>query len=297
MSKEEIIRTRSIGLGSSDAAMVAKIGRNGSLNPSDIRRIAIMLGLEEQRQFTSAATDRGNKEEALMFEEIKKNYPNAVSNPYNESEILSEKYGFKIFNHIDAEIENKKELIWIEAKATMHDFEATESQYADQIDWHWVILKEKAERIGKKPRMILYHINTVTNEQEMREISSGYIDFETGLQIIKDALPNFTYEPLEELEAEHLPENVQNKMIEIRDYLVRIKELENEVNEFKQRMLNLMESEGVKSIKSDYFNLTLVEATTGKIFDSARFKKENPEFYNEYQKEINRKSYLKITTK
>ena len=58
--KNEILETRIGGLGSSDAKMCAKIGRNGVIGVSDRKRIAIMLGLDEQRQFTSAATEHGN---------------------------------------------------------------------------------------------------------------------------------------------------------------------------------------------------------------------------------------------
>jgi hypothetical protein len=58
--KNEIINTRVGGLGSSDAKMVAGIGERGFLNHADSKRIAIMLGMAEQRQFSTKAIETGN---------------------------------------------------------------------------------------------------------------------------------------------------------------------------------------------------------------------------------------------
>ena len=60
--KDNIIATRVGSLGSSDAKMVAKIGRVGKLAYADKERLAVLTGQKEQHDFSNAATrNRGGK--------------------------------------------------------------------------------------------------------------------------------------------------------------------------------------------------------------------------------------------
>jgi hypothetical protein len=57
-----------------------------------------MLGEEENRKFTSLPTEYGNYIEDKVFEFIGMKYPTVVSNPFYKSKLLSEQFGFDIFN-------------------------------------------------------------------------------------------------------------------------------------------------------------------------------------------------------
>ena len=301
MTKEDILKTRKNGLGSSDAKMVAKIAKNGCLNDSDRQRIAIMLGLEERKQFSTEATRMGDAIEEKIFEIIKEKYPNAISNPYYKSEALSKKYGFDIFNHIDYEVELEDKLIWIENKATKKSAKNTFAEYTSQFVWHQILLDEKAELIGKTPILMFSHylVEDYTDDfiSENLTIEKVYlidtfVDY--GLKIISEAIKDFKYEPREELYADNLPEKIQNRLSEIKGFFNQISEAEKQIDLFKETMLNLMIESNVKSIKNEFFYLTVTPEGVTTTFDKKTFEKENPDLAAKYYKQSKRKAYLTI---
>jgi len=79
--QNEIEQTRIGGLGSSDAKMVARIGRTGVISDTAKKRIAIMLELDEQIKFSTAATEMGHQVEDWIYEEMKALNESVVSNP------------------------------------------------------------------------------------------------------------------------------------------------------------------------------------------------------------------------
>ena len=64
--------------------------------------------------------------------------------------------------------------------------------------------------------------------------------------------------------------------------------------EVKKELKEAMESIGKDKIIVDGFSAKIKEAYTTKRFDSARFKKECPDIYNEYLKESNVSSSITI---
>lgn len=305
-TKNEIIRTRFGGLGSSDAAMVYNIGKNGTISESQRQRIAIMLGLDEQKPFKTNATDYGSFIEDCIYQELLKQYPNAVSNPFYKSDILSEKYGFSIFNHIDFEVETEKVLYWFECKAVNEDIETTKRKYIRQLHWHSVLGTEKAKIIGKKFNLILLHYKTEDKNSDFDAEKITYdncdIHFEQGvisrgLQIISDEIKNFNYLPSDELSAYNLPIQVQDVLSEIYIQMREIETAEKKIEDFKAKILSLMQDNNVKSIDNELFRFTVVPESVSMQFDSKKFQIENEQLAEKYKKEQKRKSYLKITIK
>ncbi|GHT33924.1 hypothetical protein FACS189434_09200 [Bacteroidia bacterium] len=305
--KQEIISTRTGGLGSSDAKMVAKIARNGCLNDADRHRIAIMLGLEEKREFSTVQTEYGNEIEARIFDIIKERYPNAVSNPYYKSDALSQKYGFDIFNHIDYEVETETSLIWIENKATKKPILDTLNDYQRQFEWHGLLLSEKAEKIGKEPVLFLSHY-LVSDYDEIFDASKfqlirshqtykqSMLLFKRGFEVISEAIENFEYKKPEELYAECLPEPLQDKLQAVAGYINQITDAEKQIDKFKETMLGLMLENNVKSIRNEFFKITLTGEGVTTTFDKKTFEKENPELAAMYQKQSKRKAFITIKT-
>jgi len=305
MNKEEIIQTRTGGLGSSDAKMVGKIGKNGGLSDADRQRIAIMLGLEQKKEFRSIPTDYGNFIEEKVFEIIKEKYTNAVSNPYFKSEISSKKYGFNIFNHIDYEVESNDMLIWIENKATKDSFDETLISYSEQLSWHNMLLNEKAELIGKFPVLMLSHYKVdeyseVFIPENFRikkiDVLHNRSFFENGFEVISEAIKDFKYEPKEELYAESLPAPINEKMQQIAMCIIELKKAEKQIDDFKERMKGLMSDNNVKSIANDFFKITLVGETITSSFDKKSFENEYPEIAKKFTKQVNKQSYIILKT-
>lgn len=304
MEKQEIEQTRIGGLGSSDAKMVARIGRTGIISDAAKKRIAIMLGIDEQIQFSTAATDKGNQIEDLMFEEMQALNKAIVSNPYHKNIELSEHLGFDVFNHIDMELltSGGTATAW-ECKATKDTINETEKKYIEQLQWHILIGESKF------PSYILYllHYNTndegnfdLSNAEQKRIFPDKTIQSEilTGLQIISEAIKDFKYEKKEELMAYDLPDSIQLQLEAITAKMQAIQAYQDEVDAFKDTMLTLMQNNGVKSIKNDFFNLTVVSESVSIGFDKDKLKKDLPEVYEKYNtKRTNKKSYLKVTIK
>lgn len=307
--KDEIIATRKKGFGSSDAKMIAKIGRLESVSESDNRRIAEMLGLTERLQFSTKSTELGNEIENHVFELIKNKFPNTVSNLFYQSEELTNKYGFGVFNHIDYECETKSFLVWIENKATKKDINQTIDEYATQLAWHSELLKEKAKKLGKFPKLFVSHYQTEVTECfsaenfNILEIDINGFEIETenihkGLSHISELLKSdFEYKPSDELYANNLPVSVQEKIKTIHNAFNQINEANKLIEDFKETMLDLMVKNNVKSIKNDFFSITLIKKTVGSSFDRKTFEKEHPELAKKYEKKTNRKSYVIIKTK
>jgi len=300
--KSEIIASRSVGLGSSDAKMVAKIGKIKTLSDPDRQRLAIMVGKDEKRQFSTKATEFGNQIETHIYSIVLQKYPKAKSNPFYKSEKLSEQYGFAVFNHIDFEVETDQKLIWIECKATIKSYTQTLEDYREQISWHYMLLQEKAEKLNKKPVLMLAHYRVTDYESfnadnlTINEIERAFlpsIDFSGGLEILSETIKNgFDYQKQEELYAENLPAPVQEQMQKTQNYYRTIKHAEEQIAKFKERMLPIMQEQGIKAIKSDFLNLTYVAPTTTAVFDRQAFEKDHPDLFQKYIKTQNRKSYI-----
>lgn len=109
--KENIIASRVGSLGSSDAAMVEKVGKTGKLSYADRERLAVLTGQAQQRDFSNAATRNGDYIEQEIFKDVAKKWPQAKSNPAFTSPALSTEH-FAVINHIDIEVANDEFLVW-----------------------------------------------------------------------------------------------------------------------------------------------------------------------------------------
>jgi len=305
-NKQEIIATRRGGLGSSDAKLVYSAGRNGKVSDAQRTRLAVMLGLAEQKQFSTKATDYGNHIEQCIFETLKGEYPTAISNPFTKHQTFSEKYNFDIFNHIDFEVENEHHIIWFECKAVNDNLNDTLQKYSEQLNWHQLIGKEKAKNLNKDFCLYLVHYQTSDKDSDfdaskisIQLVENEYRDmFSKGFEIISKEIENFTYNPSEEISAYTLPADIQKTLEDVYLSLKEIDKLTKEVEKFKTNMLQLMETNDVKSIDNDLFKLTTVAAGESIGFDSKKFESENTELYQKYvTKRTVRKSYLKVTIK
>ena len=81
-------------------------------------------------------------------------------------------------------------------------------------------------------------------------------------------------------------------------YLQQIKAMELRIEESKAKLLDMMTESGVKSIKSESYNITVVPDGTTSRFDKKKLLKDHPEINEaDYTSTSDRKAYLKITLK
>lgn len=134
---EEIKTSRVGGLGGSDAAMVLKIGHNGTcaLSNTDIKRLRVMLGLDEPCNFGgNAATDAGHAFEDFIAERLSLIYPLGY---IREAKMVGEEYKhFKTFAHADFLTASRKV---IECKFVQDTTQNVLAKYYAQLQWYYYL--------------------------------------------------------------------------------------------------------------------------------------------------------------
>lgn len=301
--KNDIIATRKGGLGSSDAKMVAKIGRASAVSYADKERLAQMTGQAERRQFTTAATENGDYIEGRLFESMKVIYPNAESNPYYKSEELSAKFGFDVFCHIDIESVTDTDIYWVECKASKKCTKDVLDTYMHQLEWEMMLLEEKAAELNKTPHLILAHyLVTELGEFNPEQLTTMEIEASTylrndillGLQFIANFLPDFKWEPKEELTASDLPVSQQNALAKWLARQQQMKLWEEEDKQIKDGLFEMMSAMGVKSIRTEGAIFTVKEGYTSSKLDSKKVQKLHPDVYEECLSQSQVKSSLLV---
>lgn len=307
--KQEIEQTRVGSLGSSDAALVLRVGTNGidGLTDTDKFRLAVLKGQAERVDYKTAAMALGDKIEQTIFDILSKKFPQAKSNPLHEDEQMSKYYGFRILNHIDVEVETEDRVIWYEIKASKHTTEQVLSDYAAQLQWHWMLLNKCYQKSGKSLQLHLVHYQTGVSEnfqasnisiKEIKEDSTVQNALYGGFVELKEYLPKFVYEKPEEMSIRLVgDEQVQVLREEAEQAIIQIKVLEKQIEDFKSALREYMQTNNIKKIYSDNYSVTLTPASVAKTFDSKRFKSEQPDIYNQYLQEVERKASVTIKVK
>ena len=320
--KEEIANTRKGCLGSSDGKTLAQIATLGIVPKSAYKRMAVVKGLIEQTEIPkTAAIKAGDDLEMLVYEHLNAKDSRYESNPLWVSKRYS-KANVKLISHPDLVLVNEenKTINVFEVKTTKYSYEMTRQTYSAQLFIHYAIAKEKALERGKdwKVRLFLVHYDTngldltqgITFESERLSVksvqfNSPVFDIDKAMTIANGFLETFTeYYEGDEVNADMLPEPVRNKMMEVTTILNEIKEREQKVEDFKQKLYAFMELHDIKNIKNDFFSITAVAPTESKSFDHKRYiedlKKQYPrkakKIIAEYTKTTKRKGYATIKT-
>ena len=290
--KSKIISSRSIGLGGSDARMVLKVGRKGidSLSETDKKRLAVMMGqIPYQETFTTKQMSAGNDFEAWIAETVYKE-PEWINNKRLESENIKLK-NFKVFAHSDF-INNNN--IVIEAKYTKSDLSQTISDYIAQLQYYYMLGANEV-RILKGTQVIRFDDY---GEKAIDKDESIIKYLLKGIQLIDDFCDDFIYEPKDEWSVTDLLPFEQQDAALMHNYLSEIKELQEKADYHKQRLLETLIENNVKSLKSDNYTLTVVPEGVTSRFDKAKLFKENPSLNeSDYVKQSKRSAYLKISLK
>ena len=146
---------------------------------------------------------------------------------------------------------------------------------------------------------------TVKQLRNMEKESMTY-KLSDAMDIVNDFLESFdNYYEGDEIESEYLPEKVKQEFDTITTILSEIKEREAKVEEFKTRLYDFMLSHDIKSIKSETWGITRVDATESRQFDYKRFLEDyatkHPRAYKKlvsgFEKVVKRKGSVQIRIK
>lgn len=322
--KEDIINTRTGCLGGSDAKLIQGIAIANKIPQSAMKRLAVCKGLAEQPQFTNPAIEFGNYVESMVFESLHSQDERWQSNPC----LVSGKYSrpnCKVIDHVDFFLQDdeKKVLVLGECKATRSTFEQTHDEYKWQLLHHYLLGCERAKELGGyKVKVMLCHYYTdgidltqpfefdpsrltVKTLRSMEKLSKSY-HLAEAMDIIDTFLDDFNeYYDGDEIPYELLPANVQGQFDNITTLLTEIKEREDKVAAFKEKLYNFLAEKNIKSIRNDAWSITRVDPTESKQFDSNRylddFAAKHPRQFkkmrSEYEKTVRKKGFVTIKIK
>lgn len=322
--KEDVINTRKGCLGGSDAKMIAQIVENGSIPKSAMKRLAVCKGLIEHENFTNKYMEMGNFIEDAIYQNLVSIDSRWQSNPCLVSKKFS-RPNVKIIDHIDYMLQDdeKKVLTIGECKSTRLNFKQTKEEYMWQLRHHWLLASEYAKELGGyKVVLQLVHYSTegleldepfefdpsrltVKNLKGMEKEVKNY-NLSQGADMINEFLETFNeYYEDDEVPYELLPTKVKTQFDQITTALAEIKEREDKVAQFKEKLYEFLVQKNVKGIRSDAWSITRVDATETSSFDAKKFleeyTKEHPTLASrlkkKYNKVVKRKGYVTIKLK
>ena len=185
-----------------------------------------------------------------------------------------------------------------EQEVDIADIKTTYELDEEYLAWQLSVEKYLTERQipGLKVRKLLaYWYNRREKEWTVKEIPyKGDVEVERLLA----AYANGEYWGLPEKETQEVPAPVMNLAQWWADLEQQIKELTAKKDEFRERLLGMMQEAGVDKVEAEGFVCSLIPETERKGFDYKRMIKENPELkdmFGEYETTSKVKATLRIT--
>ncbi|HDZ4980753.1 TPA: PD-(D/E)XK nuclease family protein [Campylobacter jejuni] len=238
-------------------------------------------------------------------------------NPTLQKEVKVTIDGFELKAHIDFCLENKDEIVVVEAKSVNTAVDKPYDSWVMQVNFQLAML---ATQTQKKLRAYVVAININTGWFKSFEVDGDQVHEKMAIenaQILANALLN-KEEPIasEQLYCSTCPHKdscplmvkksegseLSGDLLEVGKKIIELntkkKELEKELEEKKTLIEEYMRTCGTKKIKIDDSFISLSNDTTSVSFDAKALKDNEPELYEslfeKYQKTSQRKGYLSI---
>ncbi len=296
LHQQKIEESRVGGFGGSDAKMFYKIGLNGlsALSNTDKMRIRVAKGIDEYKPIMQTeAMQKGHDFEDWFAEECSEFLSKFIREHKVESESELAR-NFNVFAHADFyNIEDRRV---IELKC-VSNVDTVQDDYMPQLQWYFML---GCSEVG-----------LVVCDSKFDDFSDGLqdpVDIEPnenyiktllhGIKLLDDNWDDLDLKIGDEWDESDLFPSEQKEVQLMTSYLQQIKAMEAQIEESKAKLLDMMTESGVKSIKSDAYNITVVPPGTTSRFDKKKLLSDYPEINEaDYTATSERKAYLKITLK
>jgi hypothetical protein len=296
LHQQEIEQSRVGGFGGSDAKMFYKIGLNGlsALSNTDKLRIRVAKGIDEYKPIMQTeAMQKGHDFEDWFAEEFMEDL-SEFKREYRVEPENKLAINFDIFAHADFyHVENK----WAIELKCVSNVDTVQDDYMAQLQWYFMLG-------GKRVGLIVCDSKFDNFEDGLQDPidikpNQNYIEtLKHGIKLLDDNWDNLDLKIGDEWDESDLFPSEQKEVQLMTSYLQQIKSMELQIEESKAKLLDMMTESGVKSIKSDAYNITVVPDGTTSRFDKKKLLKDHPEINEaDYTSTSNRKAYLKITLK
>lgn len=296
LHQQEIEKSRVGGFGGSDAKMFYKIGLNGlsALSNTDKMRIRVAKGIDEYKPIMQTeAMQKGHDFEDWFAEEFGGSIRD-LKREYKVEPDVKMAINFNVFAHADfCNIKNK----WVIELKCVSDVDAVQENYMSQLQWYFMLGCRGVGLIVCDSRFDDFDDGL----QDPIEVEKNQNYIETlrhGIKLLDDNWDNLDLKIGDEWDESDLFPSEQKEVQLMTSYLQQIKSMEAQIEESKAKLLDMMTESGVKSIKSDSYNITVVPPGTTSRFDKKKLLSDHPEINEaDYTSTSERKAYLKITLK
>lgn len=290
---QEIQNTRVGGLGGSDAAILLKIGESGlaALTHTDNKRLAIMMGLAEQTNWSgNAYTNAGH-----LFEDYAEQHIPFGAGGYEREKVIEKKLArnFRTFAHADF-VCGVNHADVVECKFVQDKTANVVSKYYAQLQWYYML--------GANV-VYLYHGTGTADPFEVGEGNVQFVERDedairillAGIKTLDDAIDDgWKPQSVEKVEIDAVPDIVREAFETMQE--IKAKEAELKVlKEGAQAVLKeYLEDWGLTGIvaNGEIKHQVIYSAGSTKLsFDSEKFLRDHPEFdLPEYYKKTKTKS-------
>ncbi len=296
LHQREIEQSRVGGFGGSDAKMFYKIGLNGlsALSNTDKLRIRVAKGIDEYKPIMQTeAMQKGHDFEDWWadwfggaFRDFKREYK-------VEPDVKMAR-NFNVFAHADFYIIEDKRVIELKCVSNV---DTVVNDYMAQLQWYFMLGCRGVGLVVCDSKFD--NFDDGLQEPVGVEPNENYIDtLKHGIKLLDDNWDNLDLKIGDEWDESDLFPSEQKEVQLMTSYLQQIKAMEAQIEESKAKLLDMMIKSGVKSIKSDAYNITVVPPGTTSRFDKKKLFNDHPEINEaDYTTTSERKAYLKITLK
>lgn len=296
---QEIASSRVGNLGSSDAAMVMKIGQKGinALSNTDIKRLRVMLSLDERDDFGgNAATNAGH-----LFEDYVSNIFSENQTIHRELKMCGDHYiNFQCIAHADYAMKNEYGLGVYECKFVQKTTDKVVVQYYAQLQWYYMLGADKVALIhgtGVADPFKVDNINTRIVERDDVAIAI----LREGLRLIDlycEQLRMGNQEKENENEIEITPV-IAHLFSTYRQYAHRKKEIDEILQETTRLLTECMQENGVTTISYSNMTASYRKPSISRRLDAAKVQSKYPQVATDEEcwKTTNVKSSITIKFK
>jgi len=294
--QREIEQSRVGGFGGSDAKMFYKIGLNGlsALSNTDKLRIRVAKGIDENKPIMQTEAMQKGHDFEDWFEETMDNELKGFIREYRIETYSVSAINFHVFAHADFFNEDKK---WAIELKCVSNIDTVKDDYMAQLQWYYMLGCKRVDLIVCNSKFDDFK-DGMLDPVEVKP-NENYIDtLKHGIKLLDDNWDNLDLKIGDEWDESDLFPSELREVQLMTSYLQQIKAMETQIEESKAKLLDMMIKSGVKSIKSDSYNITVVPDGTTSRFDKKKLLKDHPEINEaDYTATSERKAYLKITLK
>jgi hypothetical protein len=294
--QQKIEESRVGGFGGSDARMFYKIGLNGlsALSNTDKMRIRVAKGIDEYKPIMQTdAMQKGHDFEDWWADWFGGAF-RGFEREYKVEPDVKMSLNFSVFAHADFySIEDRRA---IELKC-VSNIDTVQDDYMAQLQWYYmlgckgvglIVCDSKAENFD----------NGLQGPVKVEKNGNYIKTLLHGIKLLDDNWDDLDLKIGDEWDESDLFPSEQKEVQLMTSYLQQIKSMEAQIEESKAKLLDMMTESGVKSIKSESYNITVVPPGTTSRFDKKKLLSDHPEINEaDYTSTSDRKAYLKITLK